>query len=134
MNSKGKNNPTALIIDDTELMRELIKAMLEQLEYQVIGEAENGRVGIDLAIELEPELILLDVMMPEMNGYLALEEIIGRCHDPFVVMLSSVDDEEVVQECMLAGAQGYIVKSKTETIPERLTKYRDSVIKKRNRR
>ena len=73
-------------------------------------------------------------MMPKLNGYLALEEIIGRSHDPFVVMLSSVDDYEVVQQCMLAGAQGYIQKTNSEELPVRLANYRRDLISKKSRK
>ena len=120
--------PSVLIVDDVEIMRELLKAVLEKLDYEVVAQASDGREGVDLAIALEPDLILLDVMMPIMNGYLALEEIIGRCVDPFVVMLSGVDDGKVVEQCILAGAQGFLQKADTEILVERLAKHRQTVV------
>ena len=99
---------TALVIDNSDLMRAVLCALLTQIDVEVIGEASNGREGVDKAIELEPDMILLDVLMPEMNGYLALEEIVGRVHEPFVIMMTSVDDDEVIQSSMMAGAQDYI--------------------------
>lgn len=122
--------PSVLIVEDVEIMRELLKAILVRLDYEVVAEASDGREGVDLAIALEPDLILLDVMMPKMNGYLALEEIIGRCIDPFVVMLSGVDDDEVIKGSMLAGAQGFLQKTDTDKLVERLAKYRETLIKK----
>ena len=123
---------TAIIIDDTELMRSVVRAALEHIDIEVIGEAANGRDGVDLAIKLEPDLIMLDILMPDMNGYLALEEMNGRMHEPFVIMMTSVDDEEVVDACRLAGAQDYIQKS--IPMPEiigRLSRHADFLKKKR---
>lgn len=115
---------TAIIVDDSDLIRTVIRAVLEKLGFNVIGEASDGREGVNMAITLAPDLILLDVMMPKLNGYLALEEMIGKMQDPFIVMLTSVDDYEVVQQSMLAGAQGYIQKgSEAENIAERLAQY-----------
>lgn len=117
---------TAIIIDDTELMRAVVRAALEHIDIVVIGEAENGRDGVDLAIKLQPDLIMLDILMPDMNGYLALEEMIGRLHEPFVIMMTSVDDEEVIDACKLAGAQDYIQKSvPMPEIVERLRRHAD---------
>ncbi len=123
---------TAIIIDDTELMRSVVRAALEHIGIKIVGEAANGRDGVDLAIKLEPDLIMLDILMPDMNGYLALEEMIGRMHEPFVIMMTSVDDEEVIDACRLAGAQDYI--QKTEPMPDivkRLMRHADFLQKKR---
>lgn len=127
-----QKNVTAIIIDDTELMRSVVRAALEHIGIEIIGEAGSGREGVDLAIKLEPDLIMLDILMPDMNGYLALEEITGRMHEPFVIMMTSVDDEEVIDACRLAGAQDYI--QKTEPMPDivkRLTRHADFLKKKR---
>lgn len=107
---------TAVIIDDTELMRMTMRAALEQLNVDIIGEAEDGREGIDLVLEHEPDLVMLDVLMPKMNGYLALQEIVGRLPNAFVVMMTSVDDEEVTRASRMEGAQDYILK--TTPLPE----------------
>ncbi len=105
------NHVTAIIVDDAEIMRSLLRAYLEELDVEVVGEAENGRQGVDMAIEVEPDIIILDIMMPVMNGYLALEEIIGRVPNAFVVMLTAVEDEEVKAAIRLGGAQDYILKT-----------------------
>lgn len=123
---------TAIIVDDTELMRSVVRAALEHIGITVVGEAENGRDGVDLAIKLEPDLIMLDILMPDMNGYLALEEMIGRMHNPFVIMMTSVDDEEVIDACRLAGAQDYIQKSvPMPEIVKRLMRHADYLKKNR---
>ena len=105
------NHVTAIIVDDAEIMRSLLRAYLEELDVEVVGEAENGRQGVDMAIEVEPDIIFLDIMMPVMNGYLALEEIIGRVPNAFVVMLTAVEDKEVKAATRLGGAQDYILKT-----------------------
>tara|TARA_R110000787_G_scaffold274979_1_gene383185 strand:- start:32168 stop:32560 length:393 start_codon:yes stop_codon:yes gene_type:complete len=123
---------TALVVDDSELMRAVLSAILTQIDVEVIGQASNGRDGVDMAIELEPDMILLDVLMPEMNGYLALEEIVGRMHEPFVIMMTSVDDDEVIQSSIMAGAQDYIQKSQNvEGMTPRLIKHRDALRRRR---
>lgn len=122
---------TAIIIDDTELMRSVVRAALEHIGIIVIGEATNGRDGVDLAVKLEPDLIMLDILMPDMNGYLALEEMIGRMHEPFVIMMTSVDDDEVIDACRLAGAQDYIQKSvPMPEIVKRMMRHADFLKKK----
>ncbi len=92
-------------------MQDIISAHLSSLGVDVVGRADNGREGIDLALTLEPDLILLDILMPEMNGFLALQEIIGRYPNAFVVMMTGVEDEEVKRQTRLEGAQDYILKS-----------------------
>ncbi len=115
---------SAVIIDDTPVMRMTLSAILDYLDVEVLGEAENGRAGVDLVLELQPDLILLDILMPDMNGYLALEEINGRMKNPFVIMMTAVDDPEVKRESRLAGAQDYILKSSPPPeIIERLKKH-----------
>jgi two-component system, chemotaxis family, chemotaxis protein CheY len=119
---------TAIIVDDSDLMRVVISALLEKLGFEVIGEASDGREGVELAISLNPDLILLDVMMPKMNGYLALEEIIRSMVTPYVVMLSSVNEDKVVQQCIHVGAKGFIQKNiAAENILERLAHYCDAL-------
>lgn len=127
-----KRKITALIVDDSELMRAVLCAVLTQIDIEVIGQADNGRDVVDKPIALEPDMILLDVLMPEMNGYLALEEIVGRMHEPFVVMMTSVEDEEVIQSSIMAGAQDYMRKNQNvEDLAPRLIKHRDALLRLR---
>ncbi len=119
---------TAIIVDDSDLMRVVITALLEKLGFEVIGEARDGHEGVELAAALNPDLILLDVMMPKMNGYLALEEIVRTIKNPFVLMLSSVDEDQVVQQCIHVGAKGFIPKNNAaENILEHLAHYCDTL-------
>jgi two-component system chemotaxis response regulator CheY len=80
------------------------------LGYNVIGTASNGREGIDLFLELKPDLVMMDLIMPEMNGIETLREI--KSHDPNAkVMICSVADQEaMISLARRSGAKGYIVK------------------------
>lgn len=101
----------AIIIDDDELLRMTLRAVLGQLGVAIIGEAENGREGVDLVVESQPDLILLDIKMPVMDGVSALDELMGRMHEPFIVMVTSVEDEDIAKQARLAGAQDYVFKT-----------------------
>ena len=102
---------TALVVDDEEIMQKIISAHLSSLGVNVVGKADNGREGIDLALTLEPDIIFLDILMPKMNGFLALQEIAGRYPNAFVIMMTSVEDEEVKRQTRIEGAQDYLLKS-----------------------
>lgn len=99
-----------LIIDDAAFMRMILKSMLERNGYEVVGEAQNGVVGVKKYMELHPDIVTLDITMPEMNGIEALKEI--RKIDPCskVVMVSAMGQERYVHDCEMLGAKSYIVK------------------------
>ena len=106
----GKAMATVLIVDDAAFMRISIKNMLTKNGYEVIGEAENGAVGVDMYKELSPDIVTMDITMPEMSGLEALKEITK--HDPHakVVMVSAMGQEAMVREAIISGAKGFIVK------------------------
>lgn len=104
----GKN---VLIVDDSMYMRTLISDALSAAGYNVVGQAANGEQAIDLAMELEPDLITLDNILPDMIGtdilrVLKQEEKIASA----VIMISAVGQDSVIQEGMSLGASDYIVK------------------------
>jgi two-component system chemotaxis response regulator CheY len=103
-----------LIVDDSIYMRMMIKRILENAGYDVVGEAANGETAIEMALELEPDLITLDNVLPDMFGLeilnvLSEEELASR-----VLMISAVGQESVIEKEMKVGARGYIVKPFTE--------------------
>lgn len=106
------NNKTrVLICDDHTLFVEGIKAMLRhEASLEIIGEARDGRQAVELVKELKPDLLLMDVSMPDMNGFDATRRI--REFDPNVkvLILTMHDEEELVARCLEAGAAGYIIK------------------------
>lgn len=102
--------PKVLIVDDNDLMRTLLRGMLRGEDYHVIGEAKNGSQAVDAAQRLQPDIVCLDVMMPEMDGLEALQEIKRARPQTVVVMITGNPSVENVQESIQGGAAGFIVK------------------------
>lgn len=99
-----------LIIDDAAFMRFTIRTMLEKNGFIVAGEAENGIAGVKKYQELKPDLVTMDITMPDMTGIEALSEILKIDPDAKVVMLSAMGQEGMVREAVLKGALSFIVK------------------------
>jgi two-component system response regulator NreC len=100
-----------LICDDHTLFVEGIKAMLRsEPSLEIVGEAHDGRQAVDLVKELKPDLLLMDVSMPDMNGFDATRRVHQFDPKVKVLILTMHDDEELVARCLAAGADGYIVK------------------------
>lgn len=105
-----------LIVDDATFMRVSIKNMLTKHGYEVIGEAENGKVAIQKFQELSPDIITMDITMPEMDGLASLKKILTINPAANVVMISAMGQESMVREAVLSGAKGFIVKPFKEDI------------------
>lgn len=101
---------SVVIIDDNDMMRGILRGMLRGDEYEVIGEGRNGNMAVDIAERLKPEVICLDIMMPEKDGIEALREIKAANPATEVVMITSSSDPETVRGAIQNGAGGYIVK------------------------
>jgi DNA-binding NarL/FixJ family response regulator len=100
-----------LLADDHQLVRNGIKMFLEaDKDFEVIGEAKNGNEVIEKNNELKPDLILLDISMPEKNGLEAAPQLLAAPHHPKIIMLSMYLDEKYINSCMEAGVHGYIHK------------------------
>lgn len=99
-----------LIVDDDAILRELLKGILRQGDYNVIGEASNGEQAITLAHQFDPDVICLDVHMPKMDGIQCLEALRAANAARKVVMISGDATLPVVQDALLKGASGFIVK------------------------
>lgn len=99
-----------MIVDDGAFMRVLIRGMLEKNGYAVVGEAENGRVAVQKYGELRPDVVTMDITMPEMNGIEALKEIIAIDPGANVVMVSAMGQDEFVKEAIDSGAKSFVVK------------------------
>lgn len=100
-----------LVIDDHRIVREGIQSLMEDIDdILVIGEARNGREGVDLVDRLNPDVVLMDLMMPEMDGLEATRKIIERHPHIRVLVLTSFITDDKVFPAIKAGAQGYLLK------------------------
>ncbi len=99
-----------LIVDDSLYMRTIIKDALEEAGFKVVGQATNGEEAIDLAIELEPDIITLDNILPDMIGTDILKIYKEEGLESKVIIISAVGQEAVIDEGMSLGAKSYIVK------------------------
>lgn len=99
-----------LIVDDAAFMRMTIKKMLEAHNHIVIGEAENGIEAVKKFAELSPDVVLLDITMPEMNGVDALKRIKEMDKDAKVVICSAMGQQTMVAQAIQYGAKDFIVK------------------------
>jgi len=100
-----------LLADDHIVMRTGLRALLErQANLEVVGESENGRETVELAASLRPDVVVMDVGMPVLNGIEATQTIIAQCPTVAVVILSMHADESYVMRALKAGARGYLLK------------------------
>ncbi len=99
-----------LICDDAAFMRMMIKDILTKNGYNVAGEAENGQRAVEKYKELNPDLVLMDITMPEMDGIQALKEIKKLDGSAHVIMCSAMGQQAMVIESIQAGAKDFIVK------------------------
>ena len=99
-----------LIVDDAAFMRLSLKTMLEKNGFEVVGEAENGRKAIEKYKILKPDVVTMDITMPDMDGVEALAEIMKFDSKANVIMLSAMGQEEKIRDAVLLGAKNFIVK------------------------
>ncbi len=99
-----------LIVDDAVFMRTVLKKMLEEECFDIVGEASNGLEAIKKAKELQPDVITLDITMPEMDGVTALPEIMTVSPNSRVIMCSAMGQQPMVVDAIKKGAKDFIVK------------------------
>lgn len=113
-----------LVVDDALFMRLSIKTMLEKNGFEVVGEAENGHQAIEMYKTLKPEIVTMDITMPEMDGLEALGELIKFDPNANVIMLSAMGQETRIREAVILGAKGFIVKPfKEDYLVKALSKF-----------
>lgn len=106
-------NPSILIVEDESILRMDLKEMIEEAGYRVIGEAGDGEKAIELAHQLKPDLIIMDIKMPRLNG-LKASEIISKSLQLPILLLTAYSQRDFVQKAKQSNIVGYLVKPITE--------------------
>lgn len=100
-----------LLVDDQALIRQGLKALLElEPDLHIAGEAENGQIAIECVKSLQPDVVLMDIRMPVMDGVMATKEISQQFPDVNILMLTTFDDDTYVSKAIEHGAKGYLLK------------------------
>ncbi len=99
-----------LIADDHALFRDSLRSLLTARDYDVVGEASNGQEAVTLAWRLKPDLVLMDLMMPDVDGLTATRQLVAELPEVKVVILTASDDDANLFEAIKAGAKGYLLK------------------------
>ena len=101
-----------LLVDDHEMVRLGVSAYLSvQEDIEVIAQAENGKIGVEKALELKPDIILMDLVMPVMDGIEATKEILSKWNEAKIIIVTSFIDDEKVYPAISAGAKSYLLKT-----------------------
>ena len=102
--------PSVLLVDDEPRLRAQLRAVLDDYEIEVVGEAATGREAVELAGRLRPQVVLMDLRMPELDGIAATRLLLASQPSTAVIILSAYDDPALRNEARQAGAHGYLVK------------------------
>ncbi|NLU49753.1 MAG: response regulator [Syntrophomonadaceae bacterium] len=114
---------TVLVVDDAAFMRMMIKDILTKNGYTVVAEAENGLMAIEKFREFKPDLVTMDITMPEMDGITAVKEIKKMEPDAKIIMCSAMGQQAMVIDAIQAGARDFVVKPfQPERVIEAVTK------------
>ncbi|MBF0154502.1 MAG: response regulator [Magnetococcales bacterium] len=102
--------PRLLLVDDSNSLRMLFSTTLETAGFTIVAEARNGQEGLEKFLTHKPDITLLDIEMPVLDGYKTLKAIVQADKSALVIMLTSISQVEVWEDCYLAGAKAYIRK------------------------
>lgn len=106
----SQRHPKILIVDDNDVMRALLRGILRNEDYQVVGEARNGIQALEMVERMTPDVVCLDVIMPELDGLETLKSIKRDFPQVSVIMITGNASKENVQEALELGANGFVVK------------------------
>lgn len=110
-----------LLIDDDELITMSLKMIIEAEDgFQVIGAGQNGADAVSLYEELKPDLLLMDIRMPDMNGLEAAETILSKHKDAIILFLTTFSDDEYIVKALKLGVKGYLLKQDYKSLPASL--------------
>lgn len=108
---------TILVVDDEKVIRTALSALLKtRADWKIIGEASDGQEAIEKAKELKPDVIIMDLSMPRMDGLKATREIHRQTPDAEVLIFTQHDTLQLVREAREAGARGYLLKSDAQNL------------------
>jgi two-component system chemotaxis response regulator CheY len=99
-----------LVVDDAIFMRKMISEILEENGMEVVGESDTGLGAVEKYQELQPDLVTMDIIMPEMNGIDAVRKIMAVNSNAKIVMCSALGQQALVQEAIAAGAKDFLIK------------------------
>lgn len=99
-----------MVVDDALFMRNMLKDIFVRAGYDVVAEAENGEIALELYKEIRPDLVTMDIVMPKKSGIEALQEIMAMDSGACVVMVSALGQDSLVLEAVESGAKDFIVK------------------------
>ncbi|MDD3643471.1 MAG: response regulator [Candidatus Krumholzibacteria bacterium] len=99
-----------LVVDDAIFMRKMISDILEGHGMEIVGEADNGQLAVEKYKELKPDLVTMDIIMPEMNGIDSVRQIIEADSQARIVMCSALGQQALVQDALAAGAKDFLIK------------------------
>jgi DNA-binding NarL/FixJ family response regulator len=107
----GQKPTTVVIAEDEPLMRRVVRAALDEIGFNVVGEAHDGSQVLQIISDLNPEMVLLDIRMPSQDGIQTLKQIMEKRPGSYVIMLTSMDDDEAISKCLKAGAKDFLTKT-----------------------
>ncbi|MCX6076956.1 MAG: response regulator [Campylobacterales bacterium] len=110
----GKKMLKILIVDDSLIIRKKITTIVEKLGHEVVGEAKTGQEAIEIYESAKPDLVTMDITMPDMNGITAVKHIVEMDKNAKIIMVTSHGQEDMVIDSIKAGAVGYLLKPITD--------------------
>jgi two-component system chemotaxis response regulator CheY len=99
-----------LIVDDNEMTRALLRTILSSAGYKVVAEASNSKNGLEQVLKNKPDIVCLDILMPDGSGIEVLKQVATELPKTIVLMVTGKHDVETVKECLENGAKGFIIK------------------------
>ncbi len=118
----AKRGKTVVIVDDSRLMQRRLQSIVEPLGFEVVGNAENGAIGLEQVLKLKPALVLMDYQMPVMNGEQTCKEIRKHDREVKIIVVSGTLIKEVAQALLVAGVSDILVK------PMDVSKFKESLV------